>query len=295
MMSALAETLLRYSDAFPEHSPIMTAIPGFAVLRADRERRTRSHFTFKPSLCVVAQGEKATAFGDRTVRYRAGQALLVGIDTPAAGWVVEASATAPFLGVGIALDPATLRDVYDHLDPPPASGSASQSVVVIDFDGPLADSLVRAMRLLATPRAIRVLYPTIMREICYWLLAGPQGGSIAVRTLFKRHGEPIVRAVHALRDRFDKSVRIEELAAIAHLSQSAFYRRFKELTSMTPLQYQKQLRLIEGRRLMVAEAASAETAAFKVGYESASQFSREYARMFGQPPRRDVASMLSAL
>ena len=113
-------------------------------------------------------------------------------------------------------------------------------------------------------------------------------------TLASHRTQPIVRAIHALRDRFDKPVRTSELASIAHLSPSAFQRQFKELTSMTPLQYQKQLRLLEARRYMVAEAANAETAAFRVGYESASQFSREYARMFGQPPRRDVSAVLRA-
>jgi transcriptional regulator GlxA family with amidase domain len=148
------------------------------------------------------------------------------------------------------------------------------------------------VRLLGTPRAVRVLYPAIMREICYWLLAGPHGGEIA--KLAAGRPEPIVRAIHTLRDRFDEHVRIEDLAALAHMSASAFHRRFKELTSMTPLQYQKQLRLLEARRLMVVERAGAETAAFKVGYESASQFSREYARMFGQPPRRDALAALSS-
>jgi AraC-like DNA-binding protein len=295
MASELVQTLKRYSDAFPGQNPILTKIPGFGVLRADQKRRSKSHFTFKPSLCLVAQGEKAAVLGERTVHYRAGQALFVGIEIPAAGWVVEASPKAPFLGVGIQLDPATLRDVYEQLDEPPsASANPRQSVFVTEFDGPLADSVVRAVRLLATPRAIRVLYPAIMREICYWLLTGPNAGSVAALTLPKRHGEPIIHAVNVLRDRFDKPVRIEELAAIAHLSPSAFHRQFKALTSLTPLQYQKQLRLLEARRLMVAEAASAETAAFKVGYESASQFSREYARMFGRPPRRDVESSLRA-
>ncbi|MGZ5840876.1 MAG: helix-turn-helix domain-containing protein [Xanthobacteraceae bacterium] len=156
---------------------------------------------------------------------------------------------------------------------------------------PLADCVLRAVRLLDKPKAISALYPAIMREICYWLLAGPHGGEIALMTLAGRHTPRIVKAIHVLRDRFAKPIRIEELAAIAKLSPSAFHRQFKALTSMTPLQYQKRLRLLEARRLMVSAAANVETAAFQVGYESPSQFSREYSRMFGLPPRRDIASL----
>ena len=199
------------------------------------------------------------------------------------------------LGIAIELDLAMLRSVFRELEKPPAAGSTSRhGVVVTRVDGALADCFVRLVRLLAMPRAVGVLYPGIMREICYWLFAGPHGGDIARTTLATGNAEPIVRAIHALRDRFDKPVRIEQLASIAHLSQSAFHRQFKELTSMTPLQYQKQLRLLEARRLMVSDAAGAEAAAFRVGYASASQFSREYARMFGRPPRRDVESMVDA-
>jgi AraC-like DNA-binding protein len=292
MTNELVQALMRYTDAHPGQNPFMTKIPGVAILRADRERRSKAHFTFKPSLCIVAQGAKAAIFGERTVHYRAGQALLVSIEIPAIGWVVEASPKAPFLGVGMELDLAMFRDVYEHLDEPPTGGGAHQSVLLADFDGPLADCVLRLVRLLETPRAISVLSPAILREICYWLLTGSRGADIARMTLAGGRAEPIVRAIHTLRDRFEEPVRIEELASTAHLSPSAFHRQFKAVTSMTPLQYQKRLRLLEARRLMVAEAATAATAAFKVGYESASQFSREYARMFGRPPRRDVASVL---
>ena len=135
-----------------------------------------------------------------------------------------------------------------------------------------------------------MLYPSIMREICYWLLTGPHGAEVARIALANSHAQRVISAIHALRDRFAESVRIEDLASIAQMSSSAFHREFKALTSMTPLQYQKQLRLLEARRLMVTDAANVETAAFQVGYESASQFSREYSRMFGAPPRRDLAA-----
>jgi AraC-like DNA-binding protein len=206
-------------------------------------------FTWKPALCIVALGAKAAAFGHRTVHDRAGQALLVSVEMPGRGWVVEASPKAPFLGIALKLDLAVLRDVYEQLDDPPELGKISgQGVLVTDFDGPLTDCVLRMMRLLSTPRAIGVLYPAIMREICYWLLAGPHGGEVAQMTLSSAHARPIVRAIHELRDRFARRVRMEELASIACLSPSAFHRQFKELTSMTPLQYRKQLPLLEARR-----------------------------------------------
>lgn len=147
----------------------------------------------------------------------------------------------------------------------------------------------------ALPKAIPTLYPVIMREVCYWLLTGPHGGDIARLALANGPSQRVINAMHSLRSRFKEAVRIEELAAIAQLSASAFHRQFKTLTSLTPLQYQKQLRLLEARRLMISRAVNVETASFEVGYESPSQFSREYARMFGAPPKRDMKAMQAVL
>jgi len=130
-----------------------------------------------------------------------------------------------------------------------------------------------------------------MKEICYWLLAGPHGAEVAQVVLASSHVQRVVKAIHVLRNQFAEAVSIDDLAAVAQMSASAFHRQFKALTSMTPLQYQKQLRLMEARQLMVSGAANAETAAYQVGYESPSQFSREYTRMFGAPPRRDIESL----
>jgi AraC-like DNA-binding protein len=231
-------------------------------------------------------------FGDRRFDYSAGQALVVSVEAPASGRVTQASPSEPYLGVIIELDLGVMGEVMEGLDSPPvAGGNARNGIFVTAVDPSVADCALRAVRLLDTPKAIPMLYPSIMREICYWLLTGPNGGEVAKMTLATNHTQRVISAIHALRDRFAESVRIEELASIAQLSPSAFHRQFKALTSMTPLQYQKQLRLLEARRLMVAGVANVEVAAFQVGYESPSQFSREYSRMFGAPPRKDVADL----
>jgi AraC-like DNA-binding protein len=292
MSSALIEAVKRYTDEQAgKGSPFITAIDGMAILRADHEKPA-SHLIMKPALCVVVQGTKWTTFGDRRYDYPAGRALVVSVEMPAFSRVVEASPAEPFLAIVIQFDLAVMRDVMERLEAPPElEDNLGRGVFVTDFDGPLADCVLRMVRLLDTPQAIPILAPMIMREICYWLLTGPHGGEVAKVVLANSHAQRVVTAIHTLRDQFAETIRIEDLAAVAQMSPSAFHRQFKALTSMTPLQYQKQLRLLEARHLMVTGDANAEVAAYQVGYESASQFSREYARMFGAPPRRDIATL----
>ncbi|WP_114814471.1 AraC family transcriptional regulator [Paraburkholderia kururiensis] len=299
MSQTLAALLKRQTDAQGpgKASPFATAVDGLILLRSDHERHP-SHHIVQPALCVVAQGAKRTTFGGRHYEYGAGQALVVSVEMPALSRVVKASPSEPYLGLAIEFDPAVMRDVLACLDTPRAPamshGNVGHGVFVTDFEGPLADCVLRLVRLLDTPKAIPVIAPLIMREICYWLLVGPHGNEVAKVVLANSHAERVVNAIHVLRDQFSETLRIEELAAIAQMSPSAFHRQFKALTSMTPLQYQKQLRLLEARHLMANGAIHAEAAAYRVGYESPSQFSREYSRMFGAPPRRDAATLKTA-
>ena len=298
MRDDLAEAVGRYTEAQPGSSPFTTAVPGLTLLRSDHTKRP-SHLIFKPALCIVAQGAKWTVFGDKRLDYRAGQALVVSLEMPALSAVAEASRAEPYLGAIIEFDLAVMREVAGSLpqlsagknDNGKEDSERGRGVFVTNFDGPLADCALRLVRLLETPQAIPVLYPAIMHEICYWLLSGPQGGEVLEMTIANSHPRCILSAIHSLRDRFSEPVRIEELASAVQMSPSAFHRQFKSITSLTPLQFQKQLRLIEARRLMVADEANVETAALQVGYESSSQFSREYSRLFGMPPRRDVTSI----
>jgi AraC-like DNA-binding protein len=295
MSNPLAEALLRYTDRQSGESPFATPIDTMIVMRSDHPKPP-AHMISRPAMCVVAQGAKWAMFGGTRLEYRAGQALVIGVETPSIGRVVEASPGEPCLVLAFELDLAIMRSVAEELDAPPKPGGESgHGIFVTDFQGPLSDCALRLVRLLDTPKAIPALYPVIMREICYWLLTGPHGGDVARMTLANSPSQRVIAAMHSLRNRFSETVRIEDLAAIARMSPSAFHRQFKALTSLTPLQYQKHLRLMEARRLMVAQAFNVEAAAFAVGYESPSQFSREYTRMFGAPPKRDLKQLQAVL
>ena len=298
MTNRLAEAVERYADAHDgdgtNDGTFETAIDGLVLLRATEGEHPR-HLLHKPTLCVVVQGAKETTVGGTTHEYRAGQALVVTVDVPAVSVITDARPEAPYLSVIVGLDPGAVADMLGGLGAPPASGGARRpGVFVLTVDDALADCVLRAVRLLDTPDAIPLLFPALEREVCYRLLTGPHGAEVAALAVADERTRAVSRALHALRDRFAEPVRVDELAEIARLSPSAFHRRFKAMTSMTPLQYQKRLRLLEARRLMLADAVTAEVAAHEVGYESASQFSREYARAFGAPPRRDVRAIREA-
>ena len=289
MLEELVQALTRLTDAAgPDTSSYPTAIEGLVLLRSSQPRRPTPVF-FRPALCLVVQGAKWALLGNQRLDYQAGQALVINVAMPMTGRVAQASAEKPFLGLILEFDLGVLGEIWEslnHSDEPKEGCSA----LVVDIDGPLVDCLLRMLRLLDKPEAISTLYPLLLREISYWLLAGPHGAAIA-KVALANQTLNLVRVLHLLRDRFAETLRMEDLAKAAGMSPSAFHKQFKKLTLMTPLQYQKQLRLLEARRLMVAEGANVETAAFRVGYESPSQFSREYSRVFGVPPHRDVAGL----
>jgi AraC-like DNA-binding protein len=265
-----------------------TVIDGFNIVRSYQSMMPMRAL-YKPSLCVVLQGSKEIHFGERRFDYGAMECLVVTVELPASGRIVEASQNAPYVGVTIDFDVSVMRDVLEQLETPPSpTPDAGPCVFVGQVDDPLADCIMRLMRMTAKPESIPVLYPPVMREICYWLLSGPHGGELCKLALPESNIERVVKAVSTLHQNFSQTMRIEQLAEIARMSPSSFHQHFKALTSMTPLQFQKQLRLLEARRLMVSEAANVAEAAYKVGYESASQFSREYSRMFGVAPKQDV-------
>ncbi|SDV50627.1 AraC family transcriptional regulator [Chitinasiproducens palmae] len=288
MAETLAQVLMRYTQSRPAVSVIRTVAGEIGILRSDHPKPP-THLFSKPSICIVAQGAKWATFGEGRLVYRAGEALVVGVATPSVGRVVEASPDSPCLVLAIELDLAIMRSLIEEMEVPPMPNDGSErSAFVVDIAGPLTDCAIRVVRLLDTPDALSILFPMLVREICYWLLAGPDGAKLVRISHAEGASQRVIAAVHHVRERFAETVRLEALAAVARMSPSVLHRRFKALTGQTPLQYQKQLRLLEARRLMIADGVSVESAAFGVGYESASQFSREYSRMFGASPKRDT-------
>jgi AraC-like DNA-binding protein len=294
MSSLLKDALNDYIDANGGEGFFPTPIEALTLMRTSRETLPR-HMIYKPALCIVAQGAKQVMLGDDVFDYDEMQSLVINLELPLLGRVTRATADKPFVGVNLDFDVALMREVMEQLDTPPGpGGDSSAGLFVDDLGGPVIDCVLRLVQLLATPKAIPIVYPSIMREICFWLLTGNHGGEISKLALPSSHTQRVAAAIRLLREDFARPMPVDELAAAARMSPSSFHQHFKALTSMTPLQYQKHLRLLEARRLMVADAANATSAAYQVGYESASQFSREYARMFGAPPRRDVTELRAA-
>lgn len=264
-----------------------TPMASFNIVRSFKERM-RMRQIYKPSICIVLQGAKEIIVGEDTLRYGAMECLAVGMTLPATGHIVEASPDAPYTGLMLELDVAMIRDVLGQLEAPPVPSASGPCLFVRQVDEPLAECVFRLLRMCDTPKAVPILFPSVMREICYWLLSGPNGGELCKLVEPESNAARIAKALHLMHENIARTLRMEELAEVARMSLSSFHQHFKAMTSMTPLQFQKQLRLLEARRLMVMEDANVAEAAYQVGYESASQFSREYSRMFGVAPKRDV-------
>lgn len=267
-----------------------TGIDGVNVLKVF-ERKLPMRQIYRPSLCIVVQGAKEILYGEEALRYGAMECLVVTLEMPATGRIVEAAPEKPYIGMTIELDVAMLRGVLEQLPARPTPTRSGPCLFVAPVEDGLAECVLRLLRLSATPQAIPILGPALLREICYWLLSGPYGGELCKLALPDTTVERIARAISLLHSGFAGTLRVEQLAAAAGMSASSFHQHFKALTFMTPVQFQKQLRLLEARRLMVTASASVAEAAYQVGYESASQFSREYSRMFGLAPKRDVLNL----
>ena len=291
MLKNLVEAVTRATESPQEEVVFPTAVEGLTFLRSDHER-SPNLVIYRPALCVVLQGRKRTAFGTLDFECGPGEAVLVGIATPGLGRVLEASPTEPYLGLVIEIDMPTLREVLEEVDTPPAPDETVRpGIFSVDFEASLADCALRMVRLLDTPHAIPILAPAIMRELCYWLLTGPHRAEVCRVAHLSGPTRAIVDAIRLLREHYAEPLRIEDLARAAHMSPSVFHLRFKALTATSPLQFQKQLRLHEARRLLIAGEANVEAAAFQVGYQSPSQFSREYTRTFGLPPKRETSHL----
>lgn len=288
MTHALTAAISGIMDAQKiENGFFITPVPGLRLLRSF-EARPPVHMNYRPALCIVAQGKKQVFVGDTVLEYGAMQSLVITVDVPVLGQIVQASPEEPFVGATLVLDMDILMDVASRLDGLKAGGPTGLGLLVSDVDEQIAASIIRLLDLANRPQGVEILYPAAMREICYWLLTGPAGPAVARMVLPAGPALRIARSIRRLREAFDAPVSVTEMAEAAGMSVSAFHQHFRALTSMSPLQYQKHLRLLEARRLMLNDGERAGIAAMVVGYESVSQFNREYARMFGAPPRRET-------
>ncbi len=243
----------------------------------------------EPSLCVVAQGSKEFLLGDSRYLYDPLHYLLVTVDLPNVGHVLEASKERPFLSLRLELAPTLVGEVLIEVGhSSPRDYADVRAIDVSPLDGHLLDAIVRLTRLLDSPAEAPVLMPLITREIIYRLLVGEQGGRLRHLAILGGYTPHIARAIERLRHDFDQPLRIEQMARELGMSVSAFHHHFKVVTALSPLQFQKRLRLLEARRLMLGEDLDATSAAYRVGYHDASHFNREYKSLFGVPPIRDV-------
>lgn len=269
-----------------------TPIEGLSFHRWETPTEPTSYM-LPPSICLIGQGQKRLFLGEETYVYDAHRFLITSVDLPVVAQIIEANSDKPYLGLTMELDLRLIGQLMLGLDMPSVRPSRERlGIAVSDVSAPLLDAFDRLIKLLESSEDIPALAPLIKQEIFYRLLTGEQGPRLRMITTAGNHGYQISRAIDWLRDNFSKPVKIEELAGKAGLSLSAFHNHFRAMTAMSPLQYQKRMRLNEARRLMLTEHIDASRAAFQVGYESPSQFSREYNRQFGAPPMRDIKSLI---
>jgi len=284
LLEELRELLERH--ARPDRS---TAMPGVLIARNDAD-----HFEHSMSgtvMALIAQGAKRIALGDRVYEYGMGQYLISSMDMPISGQFLDASPARPALGFGLLLNAAEVAELLLEARTSvlrDGRGSPPSGMVVSEASPQLLDAVVRLLRLLDNPRDLPVLGPLIKREILWLLIVGEQGATVRQLGSADSHLGHIARAVRWIREHHARSFRVEDVAELCGMSASAFYRNFQAVTAMSPIQFQKQIRLQEARLLLAASPNDVAGIGYKVGYDSPSQFSREYRRYFGAPPSQDA-------
>jgi AraC-like DNA-binding protein len=287
-LDALGKSIARWTDKGDQYT---TGIPGLSLHKRDEPTPPVS-IMYEPRICVIAQGAKRVLLGDETYVYDPQHFLITSVDLPTAVQVINASRQKPYLGLVLRLDQREMSQLMvDSNLPPPRPQQSSRGMATGEVTLQLLTAFQRLIDLLDEPKDIPILAPIIEREISYRLLVSDQGARLRQIASAGSQSQQIARAIHWLKDNFTQPLRIDDLAAQVNMSTSTFHHHFRAVTAMSPLQYQKWLRLNEARRLLLAENQDATTAAFQVGYESPSQFSREYSRMFGAPPLRDITNL----
>jgi AraC-like DNA-binding protein len=288
--ASLAERIARWTDG---KERLDTSIKGLSLHRWEVPTEPTS-YTLAPSICLIGQGRKRLFLGEDVYVYDAKHFLITSVELPVTAQIIEASQDKPYLGLTMELDLRIISQLMlENRMPASRSSKDRLGIAVSEVSAQLLDAFNRLLDLLETPEDIPALAPLVQQEIFYRLLMGEQGQRLQQITSSGNHGYQIARVIDWLKENYSKPVKVEELAGKAGLSVSAFHNHFRSITAMSPLQFQKKMRLNEARRLMLVEHLDASRAAFEVGYESPSQFSREYSRLFGAPPTRDIKNFAS--
>jgi AraC-like DNA-binding protein len=287
------ELLERIAQAVDEDGTTQP-LPGLYLSRSSTPLKPL-HSVIEPSLCVIAQGSKEVLLGEHRYRYDSSHYLLTTVELPRVSQVLEASQERPHLSLRLSLEPTLVSSVMLEAGYEQSRNHAEVRAIDVSFlDGNLLDAVVRLVRLLEAPAEAPILQPLITREIIYRLLRGEQGARLRHLAALGGSSSHIARAVARLRQDFDQPLRIEDLAQELGMSVSSLHHHFKAVTALSPLQFQKQLRLQAARLLMLSENLDATSAAYRVGYHDASHFNREYKSLFGLPPMRDIQRLRAA-
>jgi AraC-like DNA-binding protein len=253
------------------------------------------HSVYRTSFCGVLQGAKLSLLGDRAFRYDAGKCLIASMDLPITAQIVEASRERPYMAFSLAIDPAMVADLLLEDAETETAAPNLTTMAVCELDMDLLDPLARLLALLDRPRDLAVLAPLIRREMVWRLLNGQHGAILRQVGLTDSRMARIARAVAWIRDRYAEPLRVPDLAGLAGMSPASFHRHFRAATAMTPIQFQKQIRLQAARRMLLADGGEVAAIGYSIGYESPSQFNRDYRRLFGEPPGRDGVAMREGL
>jgi AraC-like DNA-binding protein len=286
MTETLLDAVRRHADANADGFGVArTAVPGLSTIRATRPSELQYAIS-RPLVALVVQGSKRVTMGSQVFDFGAGDSLLIAADVPTVSQITRASAGAPYYSFVFELDPAVIEPLTTEMRV--VQASVGGPVRVDPTEAEVAEAALRLLRVLDRPAALPVLQDQLVRELHFWLLAGHHGSAIRALGVTDSHARRIGRAVALIREGFAQPLRVEQLADAAGMSSSSFHQHFRTITSLSPLQFQKQLRLLEARRMMLSEGSAASNAAHAVGYESVQQFTREYGRLFGVTPARDI-------
>lgn len=287
------ETILnemRRLTAHAENRPTETGIPGIVMVKGEIPEH-KLGAVYEPMVNLILDGSKTLTIAGRDYYYDPASYFVISVDMPATGMVRQTGPDRPYIGVSLSLDPARVAALL--LDIPLQSYVAGQTggYSVCRMTPELLNAWLRMLQLMERPQDVPALAPAYEREILYRVLQGPQGWMLRDIAAPDSALSQVRLAIRWVREHYTEAIEVEKLATLASMSVSAFHRHFKAVTAMSPIQYQKRIRLLQARQLLIAQSGNASSVAYAVGYESASQFTREYARLFGQPPARDVSSI----